>query len=249
MQDKLTIDKQFLDSIKNSRIVQNHVIKSLAGHEEYIQAVSVYQEFLFKIDYNKTIVEAFLFALEKHEGQYYLWKKEGKLPYAYHLCKCAINTTAFSCEKKHIVIALWHDLLEDKRTTKKDIANQLKNNCFNANEIITVLAILDKENSSSPKEYFSNILQNKDARLVKTADIIANLDECIDRFDEMIKNTQRFWIYDYLIEIPKFFLDSKQLPPTYKETILSKISKLLDLLPEKNQKEFQKYSRRVISYE
>jgi len=245
MRHKPIIEKKFIDNIKDSNIAQNHVMKSLAGDEEYIQAVSVYKEFLFKIDYNKTITEAFLFALEKHEGQYYVWKKGRKLPYTYHLCKCALNTAALSYEDKPIVIALWHDLLEDGKTTKKDIMNQLRNNCLNIPEIINALILLDKGNSSSPKEYFSNILQNEDASLVKTADLIANLDECIDRFDEMIGNEQRFWIYDYLIEIPQFFLNSKHLPATYNKIISSKISKLRSLLSDKNQKEFKRYSREV----
>ncbi|MDP3989910.1 MAG: hypothetical protein Q8Q01_01765 [archaeon] len=245
MHHQPTIEQKFIDSIKNSNIAQNHVMKSLAGDDEYIQAVSTYKEFLFKIDYNKTITEAFLFALEKHEGQYYVWKKGRKLPYTYHLCKCALNTATLSYEDKTIVIALWHDLLEDERATKKDLTNQIKKSYFDANEIINALILLDKGNSSSSKEYFSNILQNKDASLIKTADLIANLDECIDRFDEMIGNEQRFWIYDYLIEIPQFFLNSKHLPRTYNKIISSKISKLHSLLSDKNQKEFKRYSREV----
>jgi len=222
------------------------VMKALAGYEEYVQAVSVYKDFLSKTGYSKTIAKAFLFALGKHDGQYYAWKKSKKLPYAYHLCKCALSTAAFSPEDKHIVIALWHDMLEDGRTNKKVIANELKDYCFNINEIIGALIILDKGNSISSKEYFKKILHDKDACLVKAADIISNLDECIERFDEIIKSEQRFWIYTYLIEIPRFFLNSKLLPEEYKKEISLKISQLKLSLPNKNKIEFEKYSKGVI---
>lgn len=246
MQEMGAIEKQFIVSIEKSSIARDHVLKALAGHEEYAYSVKAYREFLLNVNYKKTIVEAFLFAIEKHEGQYYAWNKGKKLPYAYHLCKCALNTAAFSFEDKHIVIALWHDMLEDYKATGKDIANELKRYFFDANGIMDALAALDKGNSASPKEYFSKILHNKDACLVKAADIISNLNECIDRFDEMIKNEQRFWIYGYLIDIPKYFLNSKLLPAGCKKAISEKISNLKSLLPDKNKKELRHHSNEVI---
>lgn len=238
------IENQFIENIKKSSIAQHHVIKALAGQEEYAHAVDAYKE-LLKIS-NQVSIGAFLFALEKHEGQYYAWKNSKQLPYAYHLCKCALNTAAFSSNDKHIVIALWHDMLEDGKATIKEIKTELKGYCFNVNEILETLAVLDKGNSSSAKEYFGKILHNEDACIVKTADIISNLDECIERFDEMVNNKQRFWIYDYLIEIPKFFLNSKLLPAECKKAISQRISNLKSLLLDKNKKELTHYSKEVV---
>lgn len=246
MQKKSAIEKQFLDGIKNSSIARNHVLKALAGDTECAWAVAAYRELLSNVNYNKRIIAAFLFALEKHDGQYYAWKNGKKLPYTYHLCKCALNTAAFSFAEKQIVIALWHDLLEDGKATRKEIKNELKDYYFNANEVIDTLILLDRGNSNSSKEYFNNILHNEDACLVKTADILSNLDECIERFDEMIANKQRFWIYDYLIEIPRFFLNSKLLPAECKKAISRRISNLKSLLPDKNKKELTHYSKEVV---
>lgn len=246
MSNEVIIEKQFLDSIKNSSIARNHALKALAGNTEYACAVTTYRELLSNANYNQIIIAALLFALEKHEGQYYDWKRGKKLPYAYHLCKCALNTTAFSNEEKHFVIALWHDMLEDGKATRKEIKNELKKYSVNSNEVIDALIALDKGNSSSTKEYFGKILHNENACIVKTADIISNLNECIERFSEMIDNEQRFWIYDYLIEIPMFFLNSKLLPVECKKVISEKISNLKFSLPEKNKKELKNYSREVI---
>src|SRR3989344_8115399 len=100
---------------KNSPTLRKHILYALADKISYIKAISTYEEFLSKIKYDPIIVRAFIFALEKHGGQYYTWKEGEKLPYSYHLCRCVINANFLGFKKLHNILALWHDIIEDKK--------------------------------------------------------------------------------------------------------------------------------------
>lgn len=194
-----------------SSVLKKHLEKAKAGIEEYKTAINSYEELLKTVNYDKTIVKIFIFVLEKHEGQYYEWKNQKKLPYAYHLAKCAtIISKLRGAKKQHIILALLHDIIEDKRATENEVKEELSKEEYvsiekNTDELIKALMLLDKNNFHSDEQYYKQILQNTDASIVKTADILANLNECIARATEMLQNEQRFWIYEYLAQIPKYF--------------------------------------------
>lgn len=245
----MKIDKRTIAQAKDSPILRRHLLHALAGNKAYEKSVSAYTRLLSKIR-QKAIEKAFLFALEKHEGQSYAWNRK-KLPYSYHISKAGFNALSLSSNKEAHIIALWHDIIEDKRAKEGHIAQELKNNAYKGilpSSLISSLLLLDKNNSASIKEYYAGICKDKNALIAKTADIMANLDACIEQFNCMIRAGRRFWIYDYLIEIPVFLLESKELNASSfrqrtKKEIQPRISRLLSLLPEKNLEEFRQYKK------
>lgn len=247
MVDVCKVGSHVLEISKDYKILRKHSLLALSGKEPYVKAIETYEELLSLINGDRALIQAFIFAIEKHEGQWYQWKGKNLLPYSYHICKCALNAIHFGAERHQVIIALWHDLIEDKKATAKEIKKELQNKTYskiNAANIIEALLILDKGGISS-KKYFTEIATNKDATIAKAADIAANIDECIARFDEMIQGEQRFWIYNYLVEIPIFLskIKSKDISDYVTSSISGKIKVLLSSIPEKNKIEFETYAR------
>ncbi len=251
MAENFRVNDSLIKISKDSPILRKHIILALANKEPYGKTILAYEEFLSLTQY-PDLVRALLYAIERHEGQYYEWKSGKKLPYSYHACKCGINSINLGSSKNQVIIALWHDLIEDKKANSTEIAIELKNKIYsniNPTAIINSLILLDKAGISA-KDYFLKLLQDKNASIAKAADIISNLDECIARFDEMVKSGQRFWIYGYLIEIPNYFLSNTvDLPDNVISLISSRISLLLSALPEKSRLELKKYSKGVLKNE
>ena len=249
MVSNITISGVLKQLSKDSKIIREHNIRALSGEESYITTIRAYDELLSRTDDSPVLIRAFLFAIEKHDGQWYQWKGKKQLPYSYHLCKCAIHTINFGAKKNQVIIALWHDIIEDRRATIKDIAAELKKTAYlgtDAKVILDAVLLLDKNGITSDK-YFRKIVADRNVTLVKAADLAANLDACIARFDEMIRGKQRFWIYQYLAEIPELFLSKikqKYVSEKITASISGKISTLYSSLPEKKRIEFENYVRR-----
>ena len=148
------------------------------------------------------LVSAFFYALEKHEDQFYLWKNGKKISYGYHVVQAALHVLSFSKDITSVFLALWHDLLEDKRVSKKEVLEELDKYSYSLltskDKIILSLELLDKNNSSSLFDYYSQILKDPQVLVAKAGDLVANLNASLVRYDEMILNEQRFWIYEYL---------------------------------------------------
>lgn len=177
----------------------------------YVTAVEEYEKFIINIagystEIQRILVDAFLFALTRHGGQFYKWENDTVLPYTFHCAKTARYVQTFSEDPVAIITALWHDLLEDKRATKEEILSLLKQYKFlqTPEKLLLSLMLLDRNQYSGitkTRDYYSCLCSHPLALITKTADLLANLEACITRFNEMRHDESRFWIYAYFFEI------------------------------------------------
>jgi len=74
------------------------------------------------------------------------------------------------------------------------------------NHVLSALQLLDRGSYTGKQKtllYYQNLCTHADALLVKIADLLANLDACLARFDEMKQDKTRFWIYSYVFQIER----------------------------------------------
>ncbi len=156
------------------------------------------------------ITKVLLFAIEKHKDQTYDWENRKKLPYSYHIICVTINACKFSSENiEPILVGLLHDTIEDKKALFEEIEQLLKNQYLN--KIVKSIVLLDRtqyHGESKVKDYYNGILNDENALIVKSADLLANLQAGLDCFENVINSEKRFWIYKYLFEIKNYILPS-----------------------------------------
>jgi len=173
---------------------------ALDAYASFFRAVSGYES-----HHQRRLVEAFLFAVACHRGQFYQWCRKTKLPYPYHLAATAKHVISFpQATPVTIIIALWHDILEDKKATTGKIYDKLEEK--EQNHVLSALQLLDRGSYTGKQKtllYYQNLCTHADALLVKIADLLANLDACLARFDEMKQDKTRFWIYSYVFQIER----------------------------------------------
>lgn len=73
----------------------------------------------------------------------------------------------------YLLVALFHDLLEDTNTTEEEIL-ELSND-----EVLSAVKLLTKEENYDMRNYVSRIASNELAKMVKLADRLHNLTEAI----------------------------------------------------------------------
>lgn len=132
------------------------------------------------------------FIKEKHKGQK---RKHGAEYYTHPIAVANIlSKKGFSDE--YLIIALFHDLLEDTNTTYDEILN------LTNSTIADVVKLLTKEEGYVMEEYIKGIRTNPIAKIVKLADRIHNLSEAhlasIKFQEKYIKETK-----DWYIELAK----------------------------------------------
>lgn len=109
------------------------------------------------------------FMKEKHGDQK---RKDGK-PYYEHPLKVCEMIMEKGYPLDYQIVALFHDLLENTNTTYDEIENLTNSNIANAVKLLT------KEYGYDMENYISRILINDITRVVKVADRINNLRECL----------------------------------------------------------------------
>lgn len=113
------------------------------------------------------IEDAVKFMKEKHKGQ---TRKQGTPYYTHPLeVKNILKRKGFS--KKHQIVGLFHDLLEDTNTTYEEIEK------ITDSETAIAVKLLTKEKGYIMKEYMERINENELAKNVKLADRLHNLQE------------------------------------------------------------------------
>ena len=161
---------------------------------------------VFDVNMRKKLKECFWFAAQKHNAQYYTWLNHKRLPYIFHVSNVARNTFCF--QKNHLltIIAFWHDLIEDERCTESELIEKIE--CLELADdkelIIIALRNLNRKNFTYSKDYYHVVCSDNYSLVVKSADILANLNACLIRFDEMQNDGTIHWIYDYLFEVENF---------------------------------------------
>lgn len=233
------------------------------GNVDYATALERYASFFkdiagFESNHQQLIVQAFLFAVARHHHQFYQWHNNTQLPYAYHLASTAKHVLSFAhARPATVIIALWHDILEDKKATPEEIFEKLKTYSLfkEKDDILTALILLDRGQYKGKQKthlYYKHICTHSDALLVKSADLLANLHACLARFGEMLEDKSRFWIYSYIFQIEHcLFLLPEFSSSPYSSLVKKKLAGIISLMHgrfhEKEQKEYQSFVAEVTS--
>lgn len=104
-------------------------------------------------------------AVNGHAGQF----DKGGNPYILHTLK--VMHYLDSDDEELQCIAVGHDLFEDTKTTRKDLAD-----AGISDRVITGIQCLTKMPGETYEEYKASVMRNRDAMLVKCADLRHNTD-------------------------------------------------------------------------
>ncbi len=111
------------------------------------------------------LAKAIAISSTKHMGQF----DKGGIPYILHPLK--VMHYLKSDDMELMAIAVLHDVVEDTDTTFEDLKNEGM-----TDRIIAALRLLTKVRGQTYREYVEGIKTNKDAILVKLADLRHNSD-------------------------------------------------------------------------
>lgn len=125
--------------------------------------------------------KAFKFAFDKHKDQKY-----GDMPYFWHLnCVESVLTSILFNVKNEVILsaALLHDVMEDCNVSKEEITQQF------GEQVADLVLRLTDERAPTRKERkaltYPKIRESKDAVMIKLADRIANVHECLDNENKL----------------------------------------------------------------
>lgn len=130
-----------------------------------------------------------------HSGQF----DQGGKPYAMH--PLAVMALLDSDDEELQCIALLHDAVEDSKLTFKELYD-----IGFTDRIVTGVRDMTKMRGQTEDEYYENLKKNKDAILVKMADLTHNSDlrrlkGLRDKdIDRMIKYQKRYWELKQILE-------------------------------------------------
>lgn len=144
--------------------------------------------------YTNQTIKAINLAYKKHQNQF---DKAG-VPYIFHPYHLAENMET----EDRCIIALLHDLIEDTDTTFEDLEK-----LGFSKYVISVLKLLTHEKNIDYYEYIKNLSVNKDAIIVKLADLKHNSD--LSRLPKITqKDKDRFEKYQKCIKYLEEKLES-----------------------------------------
>lgn len=136
------------------------------------------------------------YAREKHLGQY---RKHGE-NYIVHPLRVVEILREKGIEDEEVLMAgLFHDLLEDTDASEEEILS------YGSPRVLELVRLLSKEKAFVMEEYIDRIYRDEDARLIKLADRLSNLEDSFrlrnlkfleryikdteDNFEKMCKET------------------------------------------------------------
>lgn len=122
------------------------------------------------------------FAQKAHDGQY---RRDGMTPYFSHPYTVYLKVKGGEDEN---VVAFLHDVLEDTNVSEADLFKE----GFSF-EQVQAIKILTKKKGQSYSEYLKGVKQNKLAKAVKIADMLANLAD--DPTEKQIKKYSLGLVY------------------------------------------------------
>ncbi len=165
----------------------------------------------------KAVLKGFSLATAKHEEFY---TPNGKLlPYGYHLVSVALNVINYGIQDPEpILLSLWHDLIEDKKITEKNLKAYIKENReaygkIDPDRIVSLLNKLNRKNypgnySEATEKYYQTISENPETLMVKCADLTANVSEYLRNL-EHIKTRKAHLLPKYFGEFVNFLSKNK----------------------------------------
>jgi guanosine-3',5'-bis(diphosphate) 3'-pyrophosphohydrolase len=172
----------------------------------------------------KTLIEAALFAAEKHRSQ--RRKSLLSIPYINHpLAVCYVLVQSGISSIDVLVAALLHDTIEDTETTPDEIANLFGNDVLKI-----VLEVTDDKTLDDKRRKELQVLKapqlSEGARLLKIADKISNLKDILTHPMDWSNKRKR----DYFLWSKQVFEGCKginpQLDKLFEETYNEGIEKL-----------------------
>ena len=148
--------------------------------------------------------KAFLFAGEKHEGQY----RKGGLPYITHPLAVAEMVKDWGYDEDVQIAALFHDLLEDTDAAEADIVR------LGGEEVLRIVKLLTKTEGYVMADYIGAIKNDPAAKVIKTADRLHNLRSAVTAdksFRRKYIQESRKWYLDFSPEIEKAVLELEKI--------------------------------------
>ena len=110
------------------------------------------------------------FALSKHVGQK---RRDGVTAYITHLIAVSEMLRQAGFDEKYVLAALLHDTLEDTDTSVDEL------NSLVTEDIVEAVQLLTRKKGEDEEIYLKAILSNEIASVVKSADKVHNLWECV----------------------------------------------------------------------
>ncbi len=141
------------------------------------------------MDYERALI----YATEKHRGQY----RKGGAAYITHPKRVVELLEEKGVKDEEILIAgLFHDLLEDTDAKEEEIV------FYGSKQVLKIVKLLTKEKNYNMDSYIENIQGDEDARLVKLADRIANLEDSLILGKDYLE-----FLESYILETKTYFID------------------------------------------
>ena len=136
----------------------------------------------------KDLLRAINLATTSHLNQ----SRRDGTPYIYHPFKVAeiVKNAGYGLEYQ--ITAILHDILEDTNTTEEYLRE------FFDEEIVNAVILCTKTDELSEEDYINNVLHNKIATVVKSADRIHNILDSVEFGDKKfqkkyLKNSEDFY--------------------------------------------------------
>ncbi len=209
------------------------------------------------------ILKGFFLAIEKHKDQVYPIEKG--VPYGYHLTSVASKAREFGIEEPTpILLALWHDLIEDKHMTEEELRSYLRENShdyqgIDADRMISLLARLNRETPSGTysgrtEKYYQSISQEEETLAVKCADLSCNVGEYADHLDYYLKSPKIHLLPKYFGEYMRFLVTNQnfrqfELRERVEQEISSSFRAIFGRLSEEDLEKFQVIAEERYGYD
>ncbi|MFH1056321.1 MAG: HD domain-containing protein, partial [Candidatus Micrarchaeota archaeon] len=142
------------------------------------------------IDWGK-IEEAFEFSRKCHVGQF----RKDETPYFFHPAEVALKIALADGNEEQIISGLLHDVVEDKRATLHEVRTRF------GDKVAEIVSLTTKEHGSDDPRYYEKHTAylerlltsgNMDAIIVKTRDVIHNLQTLPDSHTERVKYLKKY---------------------------------------------------------